>query len=46
MQECSYSRVRQAGESIQIGDGIEVKLLYVKVIQVRIGVNAPDDVDI
>jgi carbon storage regulator len=37
---------RKAGESIQIGDDIEVKLISVKGNQARIGVEAPDDVDI
>jgi carbon storage regulator len=37
---------RKAGESIQVGDDIEVKLLSVKGNQARIGINAPDDVDI
>jgi carbon storage regulator len=37
---------RKAGESIQIGDDIEVKLLAIKGNQVRVGIEAPDDVDI
>jgi carbon storage regulator len=37
---------RKAGESILIGDDIEIKLLSVKGHQARIGINAPDDVDI
>jgi carbon storage regulator len=37
---------RKAGESIKIGDDIEVKLILVKGNQARIGVQAPDDADI
>ena len=37
---------RKAGESIQIGEDIEVKLISTKGDQARIGINAPDDVDI
>jgi carbon storage regulator len=36
---------RKAGESILIGDDIEIKLLSVKGHQARIGINAPDDLD-
>jgi carbon storage regulator len=38
--------MRKLGESIKIGDDIEVKLLSTKGDQARIGINAPDDVDI
>jgi carbon storage regulator len=34
------------GELIKIGDDTEVKLLSIKSNHVRIGVRAPDDVDI
>jgi carbon storage regulator len=37
---------RKAGESIQIGDDIEVKLISTKGDQARIGINALDDADI
>jgi carbon storage regulator len=37
---------RKAGESIKIGDDIEVKLLSTTSNRARIGINAPDDVDI
>ncbi|MFN3898921.1 MAG: carbon storage regulator [Alishewanella sp. 34-51-39] len=35
---------RSIGESIIIGDGIEVKVISVKGTQVRLGINAPKDV--
>jgi carbon storage regulator len=37
---------RKLGESIKIGDDIEIKLLSTKGDQARIAINAPDDVDI
>ena len=37
---------RRTGETIQIGDDITVTVLSVKGNQVRIGINAPDDVKI
>lgn len=37
---------RKAGESIKIGPGVTVTLLDVKGSQVRIGIEAPKDVDI
>ena len=37
---------RRLDESIQIGDDITVTLLDIKGKQVRIGINAPDDVDV
>ena len=37
---------RRIDESIQIGDDITVTLLDIKGKQVRIGINAPDDVDV
>ena len=37
---------RTPGEAINIGDQIEVRVLEVKGRQVRIGIDAPDDVDI
>jgi carbon storage regulator len=37
---------RKASESILIGDDIEIKLLSVKGNQARVGINAPDHVDI
>lgn len=37
---------RRIDESIQIGDEITVTVLGIKGHQVRIGVNAPDDVSI
>jgi carbon storage regulator len=36
----------KASESIKIGEDIEIKLLSAKGDQARIGINAPDDVDI
>jgi len=37
---------RKTGESIMIGDDISVTVLGVKGGQVRIGIAAPDDVDV
>jgi len=37
---------RNPGESIKIGDDIEVRLLSVEGNKARIGIGAPDDVDI
>ena len=37
---------RRIDESIQIGDDITVTILDIKGKQVRIGINAPDDVDV
>ena len=37
---------RRVGETIMIGDDVTVTVLGVKGNQVRIGVNAPDDVPI
>jgi carbon storage regulator len=37
---------RKRGESIQIGDNIEVKVLDIKGNYISIGVNAPRDVSI
>ena len=37
---------RQPGESIKIGDDIEVRLLSVEGNKARIGIGAPDGVDI
>ena len=37
---------RRTGETIKIGDNITVTVLSVKGNQVRIGINAPDDVKI
>jgi carbon storage regulator len=37
---------RRTGETIQIGDDITVTVLSVKGNQVRIGINAPDDVKV
>ena len=37
---------RKSDESILIGDDVEVKILWVKGNKVRIGIDAPDDVDI
>ncbi|UHA61578.1 carbon storage regulator CsrA [Metabacillus litoralis] len=37
---------RKAGESIQIGDEIELTILSVHGDQIKIGINAPKDVDI
>jgi carbon storage regulator len=37
---------RKAVESIKIGDDIEVMIRSAKGDQARIGINAPDDVDI
>jgi carbon storage regulator len=37
---------RRVGEAIMIGDDITVTVLGVKGNQVRVGVNAPSDVDV
>jgi carbon storage regulator len=37
---------RKAGESILIGDNIKVRVLEARGSQVRIGIEAPDDVKI
>ena len=37
---------RKNGEAIQIGDDIEITILSVKNDQVKIGINAPKDVEI
>ena len=37
---------RKTGESIQIGDNIELTVIAVKGDQVKIGINAPKNVDI
>ena len=37
---------RKSGESIQIGDDIELTVISVKGDQVKIGINAPKNVDI
>ena len=37
---------RRVGETIMIGDDVTVKVLGMKGNQIRIGVNAPDDVSI
>ncbi|MCU9612982.1 carbon storage regulator CsrA [Caldibacillus lycopersici] len=37
---------RKTGESIQIGDGIEIKIVSVKGDQVKIGIEAPKNVEI
>ncbi len=37
---------RRTGETIRIGDDIEVTVLGVKGNQVRIGITAPEDVEI
>ena len=37
---------RRTGETIQIGDDITVRVLSVKGNQVRIGISAPDEVQI
>lgn len=38
--------VRRTGESIMIGDAVEVKILGVRSGQVKIGVEAPKDVPV
>jgi carbon storage regulator len=35
---------RRSGESIQIGDEIEISVIEVRGNQVRLGINAPSDV--
>ncbi|SES71700.1 carbon storage regulator [Salinibacillus kushneri] len=37
---------RKAGESIQIGDDVEVKIVGVDGDQIKLGIDAPKDVDI
>ncbi len=37
---------RKPGESIQIGDNVKITVLDEKHNQVRIGIDAPDDVEI
>lgn len=37
---------RKTGESIKIGDNIEITVLSVKNDQVKIGINAPKDLEI
>lgn len=37
---------RKPGQSLLIGDGIEVKIIEVQGDQVRIGINAPKDISI
>lgn len=37
---------RRVGESLKIGDNVEVTILSVKGNQVRIGINAPKDVTV
>jgi len=37
---------RKTGESIQIGDQIEITVISVQGDQIKIGINAPRDVDI
>ena len=37
---------RREGETIRIGDDIEVKILSVKSNQVRIGITAPEEVEV
>lgn len=37
---------RKNGESIKIGDDIEITILSVKNDQVKIGINAPKDIEI
>ncbi|MBB5173758.1 carbon storage regulator CsrA [Texcoconibacillus texcoconensis] len=37
---------RKANESIQIGDDIEVKILAIEGEQIKLGINAPKNVDI
>jgi len=37
---------RRSGETIKIGDDIEVIVLGVKGNQIRLGIKAPDDVEI
>lgn len=37
---------RRAGQAVLIGDNVEVKVIAVKGNNVRLGFEAPDDVDI
>ena len=37
---------RRPGETIMIGDDITITVLGIKGLQVRIGIAAPDDVDV
>jgi len=37
---------RKNGESIQIGDGIEIKVIAVKGDQVKIGIEAPSHIEV
>lgn len=37
---------RKSGEAIQIGDDIEISIVSVKGDQVKLGINAPKDVEI
>ena len=37
---------RKKGESIQIGDGIEVRIVAIQGDQVKIGIDAPKNVDV
>ena len=37
---------RKVGESVLIGDGIKVSVLAVKCNQVRVGLDAPNDVSV
>nr|WP_163099292.1 carbon storage regulator CsrA [Peribacillus alkalitolerans] len=37
---------RKKGESIQIGEGIEIKIVSIQGEQVKIGIEAPDDLEV
>lgn len=37
---------RRSGEMIKIGEGIEVTVLGIRGTQIRLGIKAPDDVEI
>jgi len=37
---------RKPGQSIQIGDNIEVKIVAIDGDQIKLGINAPRDIDI
>lgn len=37
---------RKRGEAIQIGDDIEVKIISIEGEQIKIGIHAPDSIDI
>lgn len=37
---------RKLGQSIQIGDNIEVKIVAIEGDQIKLGINAPRDIDI